>query len=631
MPGDRAAGNPLIRIGFPQPCLVDKETRVPSHNRSGEVVLRGIPASPGVCRGKVLVLRDDPTSIPRRHVSESDVPTEIERLERALVQTRHEVQELQQRLAEAIGSKNASIFEVHLLILEDPVLLSESSQRIHEQRLSADTAFAEVAREYVEMLGTVDDPYLRERVADIRDVTQRVVNHLTGRGRRDAPPTITEPVIILSHDLTPSTTAQLDRRKVLGFATDVGSLTSHTAILARSLGIPAVVGLHEASTLIPSGEHVLLDGHTGAVFVNPTDQTLFEYGELARRRVQFEDRLREIRDLPAITLDGTRIVLSANLELAEDTPVIAEAGAEGVGLFRTEYLFLHGSRLPDEESQYNAYKTVVEGAKPNSVIIRTLDIGGDKFIPHLAMPKEVNPFLGWRGIRFCLQQQDVFRTQLRAILRASAHGNVKLMYPMISGLEEIQQANALLEQCREALRNEGKPFDPNMEVGAMIEVPSAVLIADRLARHVNFFSIGTNDLIQYSLAIDRLNDRIAYLYEPTHPAVLQLIRMTVDAARPAGIWVGVCGEMAGDPVLVPLLLGLGVNELSAAPASVPRVKHLIRRCRVDETRQLAEWALQQTSGALVLSRAEALAHRLAPILFPDISTGSGTTSDNPIP
>jgi phosphotransferase system enzyme I (PtsI) len=590
---------------------------VPTQDRSGEKVMRGVAASPGISRGRVVVLGQDQPEPVRRQLEEAEVVSEIERLEAALVRTRHEVQELQQRVAQALGAKDAGIFEVHLLILEDPVLLNESSRRIREGRINADAAFGEVARQYVEMLGAVDDPFFRERAADIRDVTQRVSNHLAGRGRRDAPPVLDEPAVIVSHDLNPSTTAQLDRTKVLGFATDVGSRTSHTAILATSMGIPAVVGLHDISKHVTTGQHVLLDGHTGTVFLNPTDQTLFEYGQLARRRVQFEERLKEIRDQPAVTLDGSRVVLSANLELAEDSESVREAGAEGVGLFRTEYLYLQGEQIPDEEAQYQAYRRVAESVSPDTAIIRTLDIGGDKFIAHLEMPQEVNPFLGWRAIRFCLQRRDLFRTQLRAILRASAHGSVKLMYPMISGLEELQQANALLEECREELRNEGVAFDPAMEVGAMIEIPSAVLVADRLAEHVKFFSIGTNDLIQYTLAIDRLNDRIAHLYEPTHPAVLRLIRMTVDAAHRHGLWVGVCGEMAGDPVMVPLLLGLGVDELSAAPASVPRIKHLVRRCRISEARELAEWSLEQSSGGPVLARAQELARRLAPGLFPE--------------
>lgn len=595
--------------------------------------MRGIPASPGVCRGRVLVLGQDRVEIVRRVILESEVALEISRLEAALVRARGEVQELQQRLAVAIGAKDAQIFEVHLLILEDPVLLNESSRRIREDHVNADAAFGEVARQYVEMLGGVDDPYFRERAADIRDATQRVVNHLAGRGRRDAPPVLDEPAIIVSHDLNPSMTAQLDRTKVLGFATDVGSRTSHTAILAKSLGIPAVVGLHEISKFLVSGQQVLLDGHTGTVFLNPTDQTLFEYGQLARRRVQFEERLREIREQPAVTLDGSRVILSANLELAEDSGSIREAGAEGVGLFRTEYLFLQRDSVPDEEAQYQAYRTVAEAARPDAAIIRTLDIGGDKFIPHLEMPQEVNPFLGWRAIRFCLQRQELFRTQLRAILRASAHGNVKLMYPMVSGVEELQQANALLDDCRAELRREGLPFDEAMEVGAMIEIPSAVIVADRLARHVRFFSIGTNDLIQYTLAIDRLNDRIAHLYQPTHPAVLRLIQMTVEAAHRNGLWVGVCGEMAGEPDLALLLLGLGVDELSVSPASVPRIKHLIRRCRLPEARELAAWALEQPTGAESLVRAQEMARRLAPGLFPDgvptDRSGEGAVSSEP--
>jgi phosphotransferase system enzyme I (PtsI) len=584
------------------------------------LVVRGVAASPGVSRGKIYVLTDEAPQVDQRGIEESEIESEIQRLEQALVETRIEVQNFQRRLAEGIGVKDAAIFEVHLLILEDPVLLNESSRRIREQGQNAGTAFGEVARQYTEMLGALDDPFFRERAADIRDVTQRVLHRLAGGPGPTRPPILQEPVIIVSHDLTPSMTAQLDRRFVLGFATDVGSRTSHTAILAKSLGIPAIVGLHSISAQVTNGQPALLDGHTGLIFINPTDQTLFEYGQLARRRVQIEERLAEIRDQPAVTLDGTRVILSANLELAEDASSVHEAGADGVGLFRTEYLFLQGKSLPDEEAQYAAYRMVAEACKPDAVIIRTLDIGGDKFSPHLQMPHEVNPSLGWRAIRFCLQEKDLFRTQLRAILRASAHGNVKLMYPMVSGVDELIQANALLAECREELIRDGLPFNPDMEVGAMIEIPSAVLVARHLARHVQFFSIGTNDLIQYSLAIDRLNDRIAHLYEPTHPAVLQSIHLTVEAARAAGLWVGVCGEMASDPVLVPLLLGLGVNELSVAAAGVPRIKHIVRACRLDEAREFAHWALNQPSGAEVLSRAEAFAHRLTPDLFDPLST-----------
>jgi phosphotransferase system enzyme I (PtsI) len=409
----------------------------------------------------------------------------------------------------------------------------------------------------------------------------------------------------------------MDRSKVLGFATDIGSKTSHTAIMARSLRIPAVVGLKNASEEMESGQYALLDGFNGIVIINPTDQTLFEYGQLIRKQVTLEEKLRDIISKPAVTLDGHRVLLSANIEQAADTQAVLESGAEGVGLFRTEYLYISRDHLPSEEEQYQAYRQVVTALKPHSVLIRTFDLGGDKFLSHLQVPTEMNPFLGWRAIRFCLQERDIFRNQLRAILRASAEGNVKMMYPMISGLDELNQANALVEEYKAELRKEGVPFDENMEIGAMIEIPSAVMIADALAKRVKFFSIGTNDLIQYSLAVDRMNEKIAHLYEPTHPAILRLIKATVEAARRNNIWVGVCGEMAGEPVLTALLLGLGVNELSAAPPLVPQVKFMVRRLKATETVALAEFALGCESGSEILARCQDLARQSAPSLFED--------------
>jgi len=351
------------------------------------------------------------------------------------------------------------------------------------------------------------------------------------------------------------------------------------------------------------------------VIIHPTDQTLFEYGELVRKHVTLEEKLRDLQDKPAITLEGTRIILSANVEQPADTEAVIASGAEGVGLFRTEYLFMHRDTLPTEEEQFQTYRQVAAALKPSPVIVRTLDLGGDKFLSHLQLPQEMNPYLGWRAIRFCLQQKDLFRSQLRAILRASIEGNVKMMYPMISGLDELNQANALVAEYKAELRVEGIPFDENMEIGVMIEIPSAVLAADSLAKRIKFFSLGTNDLIQYALAVDRMNEKIAHLYEPTHPAILRLIKMTVDAGHRHGIWVGVCGEMAGDPVMVPLLLGLGVDELSATPAVVPQLKFLIRRMKLNEARQLAEFALNCESAAEVLARAEAFVRQVAPSLF----------------
>jgi phosphotransferase system enzyme I (PtsI) len=380
-----------------------------------------------------------------------------------------------------------------------------------------------------------------------------------------------------------------------------------------------VVGLQSATNELASGSYGLLDGYNGQIVVNPTDQTLFEYGQLVRKRVTLEEKLRDTIDKPAVTLDGTAVILSANVEQPTDTEAVIACGADGVGLFRTEYLFINRETLPNEEEQYQAYRQVAAALKPSPVVIRTLDLGGDKFLSHLQVPQEMNPFLGWRAIRFCLQERDIFRVQLRAILRASVEGNVQMMYPMISGIDELNQANAMLEEFKAELRGEGIPFDEGLEVGAMIEIPSAAVAAESLARRVKFFSIGTNDLIQYSLAVDRLNEKIAHLYEPTHPAILRLIKMTADAGRHHGIWVGVCGEMAGDPILTPLLLGLGVTELSAAPAVVPQIKYLIRRLKMNEARELAEFALQCDSGAEILARCRKLAHQIAPSLFENLS------------
>ena len=399
----------------------------------------------------------------------------------------------------------------------------------------------------------------------------------------------------------------------------MGGRTSHTAIMARSLRIPAVVGLKSASHELETGQYALLDGFNGVIIINPTDQTLFEYGQIIRKQVSLEEKLRDIQTKPAVTLDGQRVTLSANVELAADAEHVKSSGAEGVGLFRTEFLFINRQLLPSEEEQFQAYDEVAAALKPAPVIIRTLDLGGDKFMSHLDVPPEMNPFLGWRAIRYCLQEKDVFRApQLRAILRASAHGNVKMMYPMISGLDELNQANAMVEGMRSAacLRLREKiPFDENIEIGAMIEIPSAVIVADSLAKRLKFFSLGTNDLIQYTLAVDRMNEKVAHLYEPTHPAILRLIKATVDSAHKHNIWVGVCGEMAGDPALTPLLLGLGVDELSATPSLVPPVKYLIRRLKLEETRELAEFAVNCEAASEILSRSLALARKAAPSLF----------------
>ena len=588
---------------------------MPTKRKTGEKMLRGIPVSQGVSRSRVVVLdrtRIDPA---KWGILESDPAGEEDRLQASLVETRRQILAVQERLREALGAKEAQIFDAHLLVLEDPMLIEEATRFIREDLVTAEFAFHEASEKYAEALGKVDDSYLSERAADIRDVAQRVLADLMGQALCTGLADLTEPCVVVAHDLTPSDTAMMDPAMVLGFATEVGSRTSHTAILARSLRIPAVLGLGEAISELHTGESVLLDGFNGFVVIDPSEQTLFEYGQLVDRQTSIEESLEVIHDDAAETRDGHRIILSANIERAADVESVLQCGAIGVGLFRTEFLFINRSDLPDEEEQFAAYRKVTESLAPDPVIIRTLDLGGDKLLSHVNVAEEMNPFLGWRAIRLCLQEKDLFRTQLRAILRASVFGNLKIMYPMVSGVEELEAANVLLDECREQLRDEGVAFAEDVEIGVMIETPSAAMIADSLARRVKFFSIGTNDLIQYALAVDRLNEKIAHLYEPTHPGILRLIKATVDAGQAHGIWTGICGEMAGDLAAVPLLLGLGVSELSVTPSMVPRVKMLIRSIEMSEARKLAEFALDSDSPKEILARAEALAKAAVPSFF----------------
>jgi phosphotransferase system enzyme I (PtsI) len=584
-------------------------------HEKGERVFRGIGVSAGVCRGKVLVLYRARRVITRREITEDDVVSEVTRFEKALSQTRRQISDIQHQVIEKMGAKEGDIFEAHLLMLEDRMLVDEVIRMIREQKTSAEQAFHQTSERYVEALAAIEDEYLRERAGDMRDLTVRVLDNLLDAKSEFDLRHLKEPCILVSHDLSPSMTAQLDKKFVLGFATDIGGQTSHTAIMARSLGIPAVVGLQNISNELENGDYALLDGYNGNVIINPTDQSLFEYGQLAKIKASLEEKLQEIKMQPAVTLDGKSIPLSANIEDENDVEAVRAGGAEGVGLFRTEFIFINRPTLPTEEEQFKVYQQVAAALKPSPVVVRTLDLGGDKFSSHLQIAKEMNPFLGWRAIRFCLAQPELFRSQLRAILRASAEGNVKMMYPMISGLDELNQANALVEKCKEELRAEKIPFDEKMEIGAMIEIPSAALIADTLAQRVNFFSIGSNDLIQYTLAADRTNDKVSHLYEPTHPAIIRLIKATVDAAHKRGIWTGVCGEIAGDPVLAPLLIGLGVDKLSAAPALVAPVKYIIRRLKLSEAQSLSEFACQCESPSEILARCQQLARDTAPSLF----------------
>jgi len=578
-------------------------------NARQEIRFEGAGVSPGIARGQIHVVRDDFDDVARYRISPSQVTDEIGRFEAALIQTRMQILEMQQRIAESIGAKDAAIFDAHLLVVEDRTLIDEVLRKLETDLCNVEWVFQEVATTYAETLNKIDDPYLRERALDIQDVTKRVIRNLQGK----APKTflgLSEPHILIAHNLTPSDTAAMNRERVLGLATDLGSRTSHTAIMARSLNIPAVVGLHDITEKLETGQHVLLDGTNGFLIIDPTPETLKHYGEIESRRVKVVAQLKELRETTSTTRDGRHIVLSANIELPEDVEAVAANGAEGIGLYRTEFLYLNRNTLPTEDEQYETYRKVAERVRPDPLIIRTFDLGGDKLAPGTVdIGDELNPFLGWRAIRFCLENIDIFKTQLRAILRASAVGNVKIMFPMISGLDELRSAISVLAECTEELRASKIDIGEKTEVGAMIEIPSAAISADVLAREVDFFSIGTNDLIQYALAVDRVNERIAHLYAPTHPAVLRLLKMIADAAHANDIWVGVCGEMAGDIALIPLLLGLGIDELSAGATLVPRVKRAVQSLAISECRELVEETLKLQTPSEILARCLELANK----------------------
>jgi len=574
---------------------------------SAEIRFEGIGVSPGIAFGRIHVVRDDLDEVVRYRIAPPRVADEIGRFEAALIQTRMQILEMQQRIAESIGAKDAAIFDAHLLVVEDRTLIDEVLRKLKSDLCNVEWAFQEVATRYAETLSKIDDPYLRERALDIQDVTKRVIRNLQGKAPK-AFLSLSEPHILIAHNLTPSDTASMNRENVLGVATDVGSRTSHAAILARSLNIPAVLGLHNITAKIETGEHILLDGSAGWLVVNPAPETLARYKEIESRRARVTAQLRELRETTSMTRDGHHIVLSANIELPEDVNAVAANGAEGIGLYRTEFLYLNRESLPTEDEQYETYRRVAERVHPHPLIIRTFDLGGDKLAGGAAdITDELNPFLGWRAIRFCLENQDIFKTQLRAILRASAVGNIKIMFPMISGLDELRRAIAALEESKQQLRTSNTEMAERVEVGAMIEIPSAAICASSLAREVDFFSIGTNDLIQYSLAVDRVNEKIAYLYQPTHPAILRLLKMVADAGHSNRIWVGVCGEMAGDVVLVPLLLGLGMDELSAAATLVPRVKRAVQSLSIPECRELVERTLKLNTASEILAQCLQLA------------------------
>ena len=579
-----------------------------------ETVFRGIPVSSGVCHGPVIVVGPKTFQVPEYEISETGISAEIQRFKLALIKTREELQKIQRELFDKVQTNEAGIFDAHLLVLEDQTIIDEVTRLVSDDRMNVEAAFDRITRKFTSALSAVEDNYLRERAADMKDVADRVMGNLLGGRNFDPLSEIKEPSIIIGHDLSPSMTAVFDRDMVLGFATDIGSPTSHTAILARSLNLPSVVALRDVSSWLTSGQQVLLDGYDGLVILNPSEQTLFQYGEVVRQHADFDSELETIRDSPSETLDNSPVHLLTNIDHPNEVGDVTRFGAEGVGLFRTEYLFLNCSELPDEEQQFDAYRSAAIQLKGGPLLIRTLDLGADKVANAVPDLQEANPALGLRAIRFCLQHPVIFKKQLRAILRASAFGAVQLLYPMISNLDELLAANKMLEECRDDLRRERVSFDESMPVGIMIETPAAAMIADILAREIDFFSIGTNDLIQYGSAVDRLNEKIANLYQPTHPGILRLIKQVVCAADEADVSVGVCGEMAGDPFLVPLLVGLGVRHLSVSAPLAPPVKYVIRKLEVPQAVALANQALSSNTSNEVMSACKRLIAAVAPDL-----------------
>ena len=580
----------------------------PDTTTSGELVFRGIGVSAGVAMGRAFLRPPPDDRVVERDIACTDVAREIARFESALIATRHQIRAIQKDCDPDV----AGIFDAHLLFLDDGPFIKNVFAGIEGRRKNVEVVLRDVAAGFMQSLARVKDEYMRERANDVQDVARRILHNLAGKHVTLAD--ITEPgTIVVANDLSPSETVSINKDRVGGIVLDLGSPTAHTAIVAAKLGIPAVVGLHNISQTVRPGDELLVDGGKGLVILRPTLERRTQALRQAQTKRSIEIELGRLKDLPAETVDGYRVTLSANIELPKDVDAVLAGGAEGVGLFRTEYFYMASKDLPAEEDQYEAYRTVAQRLAPAPVIIRTLDLGGDKFLSNLDVNwEESNPFMGWRAIRFCLAQPDLFRTQLRAILRASIVGNVKIMYPMISNLDEIVRANVILDQAKKELLEKGHPFNPHVEVGAMIEVPSAALVADMLAPYVQFFSIGTNDLIQYTLAIDRGNERVAYLYEPTHLAILRLIKNTIDAGHRHGIWTGICGGMASDPLMTPLLLGLGVDELSVSCSALPLVKDAIRRVSLSEAREIAELALTSQSAVDVHEMFRELTKKIAP-------------------
>ncbi|BBU96581.1 MULTISPECIES: phosphoenolpyruvate-protein phosphotransferase PtsI [Providencia] len=555
-------------------------------------MISGILVSPGFAFGQALILKEDPIVVSTKKIADDQVDKEIARFIEGRNKSAEQLNLIKEKAEKNLGAEKAEIFEGHIMLLEDEELEQEIVSLIKGDKKTADAAAYSVIEDQAQALESLDDEYLKERAADVRDIGKRLLKNILNIPIVDLS-AISEEVILVAADLTPSETAQLNLDKVLGFITDLGGRTSHTSIMARSLELPAIVGTSDATSKIKNGDFIVLDGVNNTIHLNPSEAEIDKLKAFRDEYLQEKEELAKLKDLPAITLDGHQVEVCANIGTVRDVAGAERNGAEGVGLYRTEFLFMDRDSLPTEEEQFQAYKAVAEAMGSQAVIVRTMDIGGDKDLPYMNLPKEENPFLGWRAIRICLDRKEILHSQLRAILRASKFGKLRIMFPMVISVEEVRELKAELEMLKAQLREEGKAFDESIEVGVMVETPAAAVIARHLAKEVDFFSIGTNDLTQYTLAVDRGNELISHLYNPMSPAVLNLIKQVIDASHAEGKWTGMCGELAGDERATLLLLGMGLDEFSMSAISIPRIKKLIRNASFTDTQALAEQALAQ--------------------------------------